>query len=168
MLQPFVLDKLVGPAPCRLPEGLLFPVRSTEYLPQYYLTRCAPSRGEWLLSPANKKNCGAWRVQSDLMPSGPLQQDYTRGSRDPPPKIAPGLMRSYPSVPLLLRSPRPSARGKRRSLRNATRTWPQKPDCRRPALSNLPHETEHSPSARFEHHASRIVERTRNRPKSSA
>jgi hypothetical protein len=37
------------------------------------------------------------------MNSGPLQQDYARRSRDPLPNLAPGLMRSYPSAPLLLR-----------------------------------------------------------------
>ena len=34
MLQPFAQDELADPAPYRLPESLLFPARSTRYLPR--------------------------------------------------------------------------------------------------------------------------------------
>src|ERR1700686_2383387 len=167
MLQPFARDYLAGPAPYRLPEDLLFPARSTEYLPRCYLTRCAPNRDKSLLALARAQNCDAWRVLSYPTPSGPLRHDCARRSRDPPHNLAPWLTRTYPSAPLLLRSPRPAARGKRRSLRNASRTWPHKSDRGRLAPGSLPQqETGRFPSARSEPHASRISGTSQTRPKS--
>ena len=64
MLLPFVRAELAGPAPYRLPECLLFPARSREYLPQRHRKRCVPNRGEWLLQLTNTQNCDALRVQS--------------------------------------------------------------------------------------------------------
>src|SRR6202040_1162738 len=142
-------DDPVGLAPYRLPEDLLFPARSTEYLPRCYRKRRAPSRAKWFLSLANTQNCDAWRVRSIPTSIGLPQQGFAHSGRDPRPKPAPWLLSSYPSAPLLLRSLRPSRRGKRRSLRNATRTWPHKPDRRRLALCSLPHESEHFPSAKI-------------------
>src|SRR5260370_1078737 len=168
MLQPFVPDDMAGPAPNRLPESLLFPARSTECLPRCYRKRCAPNRGEWLLALANAQNCDAWRVQSNPTPSGPLQQDYAHLLRDPLPNLTPRLTRAYPSAPLLVRSLRPVSLGKRRSLRDATRKTPYSTNSRRPAYRRLPDETGRLPSARSEHHAPRIVERTRNHPKRRA
>src|ERR1700693_1012212 len=102
------------------------------------------------------------------MPSGPLQQDYAQIGLKPLPKRAPGPIRGYPSEPLLLRSLRPGSLGKRRSLRDATRKTPHSTNSRRPADRGLPDKTGRLSSARSEHHASRIVARTRNRPKSRA
>src|SRR5271166_1775018 len=64
----------------------------------------------------------------------------------------------------LVRSLHPSSLGKRRFLRDATRTWPQNTDKRRLAYGSLPHKTGRLPSARSGHHAWRIVARTRNHP----
>src|ERR1700722_3467068 len=71
-LQPLVVNMLSDPAEYQLPEDLLFPARSAEYLPRCYLTRCRPNRARWLLSLANGQNCGEWRVQSIPRPIGPL------------------------------------------------------------------------------------------------
>src|SRR5271166_2381823 len=112
MLQPFVPNELASPAPNRLPESLLFLARSTEYLPRCHRKRCAPNRGEWLLSLANTKNCDAWRVQSNPTPSVPLQQDYAQVGRKSLPKRAPGPTRTYLSAPLLARFLRSGSLGK--------------------------------------------------------
>src|ERR1700722_8024505 len=117
-----------APAPNRLPDSLLFRARSTEYLPRYHRKRCAPNLGKWLLSLENAKNCNAWRVLANPTSSDPLQHDYAHSKREPLPNLAPWPMRSYPSAPLLLRSLGPCSLGKRRFLRGATRTWPQKSD----------------------------------------
>src|SRR5271166_5122808 len=164
MLQPLVPGNMAGPTPHRLPESLLFRARSTEYLPRRHRKRRAPNRGKWLLALANTQNCDALTAQSNPMPSGSLQQDYVHLPRVPLPKLAPWLMRSYHLAPLLVRSLRPGSLGKRRSLRNATRTWPQSTGRRRLAYGSLLHKTGRPPSARSEHRASRILARTRNRP----
>ena len=44
--------------------------------------RCAPNREESLLQPANAQNCDALTVQSNPMPSVPLQQDYAHSRRE--------------------------------------------------------------------------------------
>jgi len=116
-LQPFVRDDLGGQVPYRLPDSLLFPARSTKYLPRCRRKPCAPNRAKWLPSLKNTQNCDAWRVQSLPTRNGPLRQDHAQSRPDALPNLAPGLTRSYPSAPLLLRSLPPSARGKRRSLR---------------------------------------------------
>ena len=64
-------------------RSLLFPARSTEYLPLCYRKRCAPNRDKWILAPANAQNGDALRVQSNPMPSGPLRQDYAQGGPRP-------------------------------------------------------------------------------------
>src|SRR6516165_9074389 len=53
MLRPLALANLADSIPHRLPESLLFPARSTEDLRLCHRKRCAPNRGEWLLSLAN-------------------------------------------------------------------------------------------------------------------
>jgi len=63
-----------------------------------------------------------------------------------------------------LRSLRPRALGKRRSLRDATRTSPRNTDRRPMARGSLLCSTGRVPIARYEPHASRIVEKLRNRP----
>src|SRR5260370_26411220 len=164
MLQPFAPDEMADPAPNRLPENFLFPARSTKYLQRCHPKRCAPNRGEWLLPLANAQNRDAWRVQSNPTPSGPLPQDYAQLPPDPLPKLAPRLMRAYPSAPLLERSLRPVSLCKRRSLRDATRKRPYSTNSRRWAYRRLLEHTGRLPSARSEHRASRIAGRTRNHP----
>src|SRR5208282_1959977 len=156
------------PAPHRLPDSLLFPARSTEYLPRCHRKRCAPSRGKWLRELANAQNCDVCRVQANPTPSVPLQQDYAQNEREPQPNLARKLMRSHHLAPLLVRSLLPSSLGKRRSLPDATRTRPHILDSRRLAYSTLPQKTVRFPSARSEQHAPRIFARPRNCPKSRA
>src|SRR5215469_8902698 len=162
MLQPFVRETL---AVHSLPENLLVPARSTKCLRRRHRRRCAPNHAKGLLPPATAQNCDASRVQSIPTPSGPLQQDYAHSCRTSLPSVAPGLTHSYHSAPLPVRSLPPSSLCRRRSLRNAIRTRPKKSDRRRPAYRSLPEEILRLPSARSEHHASRIVARTRNHPK---
>src|SRR5271156_488284 len=76
------------PAPHRLPDSLLFRARSTEYLPRCHQKRCAPNRGVWLLALASAQNCDALTLQSNPMPSVPLQQDYAHLTREPQPNLA--------------------------------------------------------------------------------
>src|SRR6516165_5228548 len=168
MLRPFVPGKLACRALHRLPEDLLFPARSTKYLPWCHRKRCAPNLGEWFLGLENSKNCDAWRVQSNPTPSGQLQQDYPHSPRESLPNLARWLMRAYPSAPLLVRSLRPVSSDRRQSLRDATRIAPHSRDSRRSAYRRLPDETGCLPSAKSEHRASRVVERPRNPPTSRA
>src|SRR3984957_18609964 len=163
-LRPLVPGNMARLAPNLLPDSLLFPARSTEYLQRCHRKRCAPNRAKWLHSLANAQNCDAWRVQSIPTPSGPLQQDYAHIGRDPLPKRAPWLMRAYPSVPSLERSLHPSSLGKRRSLRDSTRIRPNSKDSRQLAFGGLPHKTGRLSNARSEHHALRIVARIQNHP----
>src|SRR6516164_2520597 len=156
---------MAGSAPHRLLDSLLFPARSTEYLQRCYLRRCAPNHAKGLLPLATGQNCDAWRVQSIPTPSGPLQQDYAHSCRASLPSVAPRLTHSYHSAPLLVRSLPPCPLCRRRSLRDATRIAPNGTDSRRPAYRSLPEEILRLPSARSEHHASRIVAQTRNHPK---
>src|SRR5271165_2478978 len=76
MLQPLVPERLAFEASYRSLESLLFPARSTEYLPWCHRKRCAPRRAKWFRKPANTQNCDASRVQAIPTPSDPLQQDY--------------------------------------------------------------------------------------------
>src|SRR5262245_46050996 len=101
MLQPLVRADLGDPAPRRLPEGLLFPARSTEYL-RSHQKRCVPNRAKWFLALAKIQNCDAWKGQSNPMLSDPPQRDYARWRRDPPPNRARRLMRAYHLAPLLV------------------------------------------------------------------
>src|SRR6516225_7147727 len=158
-------DEVPEPAQHRLPEDLLVPARSTKCLRRCLRTRSASNRGKRFLALTNTKNCGAWRVQSIPTPSGPLQQNCAHSSRASLPRVAPGLTYSYHSAPLLVRSLPPCSLCRRRSLRDATRIAPNDTDSRRPAYRRLPEEILRLPSARSEHHASRIVARTRNHPK---
>src|SRR6516164_3795728 len=162
MLQPFVRETLA--VHC-LPENLLIPARSTKCLRRRHRKRCAPNHAKGLLALATAQNCDAWRVQSIPTPSGPLQQDYAHSCRASLPSVAPRLTHSYHSAPLLVRSLPPCPLCRRRSLRDATRIAPNGTDSRRPAYRSLPEEILRLPSARSEHHASRIVAQTRNHPK---
>src|SRR5208282_5624845 len=56
-LQPCVQDETAGSAPHRLPDSLLFPARSTEYLQLCRRKRCVPNCGEWFLALANTQKC---------------------------------------------------------------------------------------------------------------
>jgi hypothetical protein len=163
MLQPSLRDPVAVPVSHRLPESLLFPARSTEYLPRRYRKRSAPSRAQWSPGVENTQNCDVWRVRSNPMPSAQPRQAYAQSKRDSLPNLARRLMRSYHSAPLLVRSLRPGSRGKRRSLRDATRIPLDSTDRRRPAYRCLRYEAERFPSARSEQHASRIDVRSRNR-----
>jgi len=96
----------------QLRTGDTFPARSTKYLPQCHRKRCATNHGNSLPARATTQNCDAWRFQSTLTRNDPLRQDHAHTRPDPLLKIVPGLTSSYPSAPLLLRSLRPSARGK--------------------------------------------------------
>src|SRR5262244_2135821 len=60
MLQPLVPARLAFEASYRSLESLLFPARSTEYLPWCHPKRCAPSPAKLLLTAANTQNCDAW------------------------------------------------------------------------------------------------------------
>src|SRR6516165_9540637 len=119
-LQPLVLGGTAQLGSCRWPDSLLFPARSTECLSRCHRKRCVPNPGKCLPDAANAQNSDAWRVQSDPMSSGPLQQDYAQTSREPLPNSAPGLMRSYHSASLLVRSLGPWFHGKKGSRQNAT------------------------------------------------
>src|SRR5262249_46577544 len=141
---------------------LLFPARSTEYLPQCYPRSCAPNRGRRFLSLANAENGGESTARSNPTRSGPLRQDCALLPLEPRPSLAPGLIRAYHSAPWLGRSLRPTSLAKRRSLQNAIRTRPRSTDRRRLAYRRLPHETARPSNARSEQHAARIVERTRD------
>src|ERR1700730_8878112 len=94
-LQPLVLAKMAYPALNRLPDSLVFRPRSTRCLQLYHPKRCAPNRGVWLLQPETAQNCDGWRVQSNPMPSGPLQQSHAHTARDWQPNLARRLKRSY-------------------------------------------------------------------------
>src|SRR5258708_27283846 len=80
--------------------------------------------------------------------------------------VAPGLMRSYRSAFLPVRSLPLWLLGKRRFLRNAIRLAPHSTDKRRWTRRLLRPETVRLPSARSQHRASRVVVRVRNHPKS--
>src|ERR1700722_16150110 len=103
-LRPLVPGNMARPAPNLLPDSLLFPARSTEYLQLCRRKRCAPNRAKWLRSLANAQNCDAWRVQSIPTPSGPLQQYHAQIGGEPQPNSARRLMRSYHLAALLVRS----------------------------------------------------------------
>jgi hypothetical protein len=81
-------------------QGLI----TIRFLESLDATLIEPNHGKWLLELANTQNADAWRVQLNPTPSGPLQQDYVHSKQEPLPKLAPGLVRSYPSALLLLRS----------------------------------------------------------------
>src|SRR5262249_12771037 len=104
MLEPFVPKTLAAPAPHPLPESLLFPARSTEYLLRCYRKRCGPNPGKWLLSLTQTQNCDALTVRLNPTRSEPLQQDYAHSPRESLPNRARWLIRSYHSAPLLVRS----------------------------------------------------------------
>src|SRR4029077_856486 len=91
----------------------------------------------------------------------------------------PRLTRVYHLALSLGRRLPPWSRGMRRSLRNATRIGPDNTDkpgrahqgvaaTGRPIKLRLRPETVPHQSARSEHHSSRIVERSRNRPNNRA
>src|SRR6516165_1973393 len=166
MLRPLVPRKMATPAPHRLPESLLFPARSTEYLRPYDRKHCAPNHGKWLLSPAKTQNCPVWRVRSIPMPSVPLQQDCAHGEPDPLPKRARWLASSYHSAPSLVRWLPLWSLGKRPPLREPFWILLGSTNRRRPASGGLPYETEHFPSARSGPHVSRIVVQSQNRQNS--
>src|SRR4029077_443244 len=127
-LRPLVPGNMAGSAPHRPLESLLVRARSTEYLPRCYRKRCAPNLGKWLPLPENAKNCGALTTESNPTQSGPLPPDYAQRKRESLRFRVPGLMRSYHSASLLVRSLPLSSLGKRRSLRDATRIGPHSPD----------------------------------------
>ena len=81
-LQPLVPGNMARPASRRLPASPLFRPRSTRYLQLCHRKRCAPNREECLLQPANVQNSDALTVQSNPMPSVPLQQDYAQSGRE--------------------------------------------------------------------------------------
>src|SRR5271166_5152326 len=56
MLRPLVLANVADAAPHQSPESLLFPARSTEYLPRCHRKRCAPNREEPLLQPGKRES----------------------------------------------------------------------------------------------------------------
>src|SRR6516165_10779316 len=69
---------------------------------------------------------------------------------------------------LLMQSLRRFSLGRKRSPRDATRTWPDRSDSRQRAYSGtVPQKTVRPPSARSEHRTSRVVARIRNHPKST-
>src|SRR5258707_10776349 len=119
MLPPFAPSNLACPAPYRPPDSLLFPVRSTEYLPSCYRKHCAPNPDELLMQSGNTRDCDGWRVQLSPTPSGPLQQDCAHCRRHSLPNLTQGLMRSYRSASLPVRLLRPGLLGKKRSLQDA-------------------------------------------------
>src|SRR5215470_12799578 len=168
MLPPLVPRNVAGPIQDPLPEYLLFPARSTQYLRQCNRKHYAPSHGRWLLPLANRQNCNALRVRSNPTPSDPLQRDSVQMRRKPLPKLAPGPMRAYPSAPLLVRLLPLSSLGWRRSLRETTQAQPHSTDSRRRAYRDLPQKTVRFPSARSEDHRWSIAALTRNRLKTRA
>src|SRR5277367_6679234 len=127
-LQPLALGIVTSSAPSRSPESPLFRSRSTRCLQLCHLKRCAPNRGKRLRRPAKVQNSDALTVQSNPLPSIPLQQDYAQSVRATRYAIVPRLIRSYHLAPLLARWLPPSSLGKRRTLRDATRTWPHGTD----------------------------------------
>src|SRR6516162_9539278 len=110
------------------------------------------------------RNSDVLTVQSNPMPSDPLPQNYPQSGQATRTNTELRLTRAYHSAPSLVRSLPPWSLGKRRSLRNATWIAPHSTDKERRARGALPYEIERFPNARSEDHASRIVERTRNRP----
>src|ERR1700730_8622712 len=123
-LRPLVLENMAPPVLFRMPASPLFHPQSTKCLRLCHRKRSAPSREKSLLQPPKMQNSDALTVQSNLMHIVSLQRDYPQSARETRQNGVRWLIHVYHSTPSLVRSLQPWSRGKRRSLRNATRTWP--------------------------------------------
>src|SRR6516165_8368667 len=103
-LQPLGRDNMAPPESRRWRPSPLFRPLSTRDLLRGHRKRCAPSREESLLQPEKTQNFDALRVQSNPMPSAPLQQDYAQSGRASQRKVVLGPIRAYHSAPWLTTS----------------------------------------------------------------
>src|SRR5260370_34941871 len=115
------------PTPRQLLDSRLLHAGPTESLPQCYRKRSAPNHDRWIRKLTSAQNCNERRVRSNPMPNGLLRQNYADIPPDQQPNLLRRLMRSYQLLLWLLTSPQPAPLAKSRFVREATRTWRQRP-----------------------------------------
>src|SRR6266478_2933125 len=167
-LQPLIRTNTVRPESSRSPDSLVFRRPSTRCLELRHPRHCAPNHGKRLRKLAKTQNSDALTAQSNPMPSVPLQQDCVHSGLEMQQNEVQRLMSLSHSAPSLVRSLPPWSDGKRRSLRHATGIAPHSTNKRQRERPDLLHYTVRPPTAISEHHASRIVARSRTRPNSIA